>query len=111
MNISIVGIEGESLLLMLNHFGIQASSGSACTSGSLDPSHVLLSLGLVHEVAHGSLRLSFGEELTEEDVDYILETIPQVVARLRAMSPMWERMQKENIRLNADKTRLVKEEA
>ena len=111
VNISIVGIEGESLLLMLDHFGIQASSGSACTSGSLDPSHVLLSLGLVHEVAHGSLRLSFGEELTEEDVDYILETIPQVVARLRAMSPMWERMQKENIRLNADKTRLVKEEA
>ena len=111
VNISIVGIEGESLLLMLDYFGIQASSGSACTSGSLDPSHVLLSLGLVHEVAHGSLRLSFGEELTEEDVDYILETIPQVVERLRAMSPMWERMQKENIRLNADKTRLVKEEA
>ena len=111
VNISIVGIEGESLLLMLDYFGIQASSGSACTSGSLDPSHVLLSLGLVHELAHGSLRLSFGEELTEEDVDYILETIPQVVERLRAMSPMWERMQKENIRLNADKTRLVKEEA
>ena len=111
VNISIVGIEGESLLLMLDYFGIQASSGSACTSGSLDPSHVLLSLGLVHEVAHGSLRLSFGEELTEEDVDYILETIPQVVERLRAMSPMWERMQKESIRLNADKTRLVKEEA
>ncbi|MDE5755406.1 MAG: cysteine desulfurase NifS, partial [Oscillospiraceae bacterium] len=90
VNISIVGIEGESLLLMLDHYGIQASSGSACTSGSLDPSHVLLSLGLVHEVAHGSLRLSFGEEFTQQDVDYILEVLPQIVARLRAMSPMWE---------------------
>ena len=99
VNISIVGIEGESLLLMLDHFGVCASSGSACTSGSLDPSHVLLSLGLKHEVAHGSLRLSFGEEFTEADVDYILEVIPQVVDRLRAMSPMWERMCKEGITL------------
>ncbi|MDE6087173.1 MAG: cysteine desulfurase NifS [Oscillospiraceae bacterium] len=99
VNISIVGIEGESLLLMLDHYGIQASSGSACTSGSLDPSHVLLSLGLVHEVAHGSLRLSFGEEFTQEDVDYILEVIPQVVDRLRAMSPMWETLTKENRKL------------
>lgn len=111
VNISIVGIEGESLLLMLDHYGIQASSGSACTSGSLDPSHVLLSLGLVHEVAHGSLRLSFGEEFTEEDVDYILEVVPQVVERLRTMSPMWETMQKENIRLDASGSRLIKEEA
>lgn len=99
VNISIVGIEGESLLLMLDHYGIQASSGSACTSGSLDPSHVLLSLGLVHEVAHGSLRLSFGEEFTQQDVDYILEVLPQIVERLRAMSPMWETLTKENRKL------------
>lgn len=99
VNISIVGIEGESLLLMLDHFGVAASSGSACTSGSLDPSHVLLSLGLKHEVAHGSLRLSFGTEFTEADADYILEVIPQVVERLRAMSPMWETICKEGIRL------------
>lgn len=99
VNISIVGIEGESLLLMLDYYGIQASSGSACTSGSLDPSHVLLSLGLVHEVAHGSLRLSFGEEFTEQDVDYILEVLPQIVEKLRAMSPMWETIKKENKKL------------
>ena len=91
VNISIVGIEGESLLLMLDNYGIQASSGSACTSGSLDPSHVLLSLGLVHEVAHGSL--------TEEDVNYILAVLPEIVSRLRAMSPMWEKLKKENIKL------------
>ncbi len=99
VNISIVGIEGESLLLMLDHFGVCASSGSACTSGSLDPSHVLLSLGLKHEVAHGSLRLSFDKDFTEEDCDYILEVLPQVVEKLRAMSPMWERMCKEGITL------------
>ena len=108
VNISIVGIEGESLLLMLDHYGIQASSGSACTSGSLDPSHVLLSLGLVHEVAHGSLRLSFSDDLTEEDADYILEVIPQVVDRLRSMSPMWEHIQKEGIHLDETKCRLIK---
>ena len=84
---------------MLDHYGIQASSGSACTSGSLDPSHVLLSLGLVHEVAHGSLRLSFGEEFTEEDADYILEVLPQIVERLRSMSPMWETLTKQNKKL------------
>lgn len=99
INISIVGIEGESLLLMLDYYGIQASSGSACTSGSLDPSHVLLSLGLVHEVAHGSLRISFGEEFTEQDVDYILEVLPKIVDRLRAMSPMWETLTKQNKKL------------
>lgn len=99
VNISIVGIEGESLLLMLDHFGVAASSGSACTSGSLDPSHVLLSLGLKHEVAHGSLRLSFGEEFTEADADYILEVIPQVVERLREMSPMWETICKDGLKL------------
>ncbi|MDE6004357.1 MAG: cysteine desulfurase NifS [Oscillospiraceae bacterium] len=99
VNISIVGIEGESLLLMLDYYGIQASSGSACTSGSLDPSHVLLSLGLVHEVAHGSLRISFDEEFTEQDADYILEVLPKIVDRLRAMSPMWETLTKENKKL------------
>ena len=92
VNISIRGVEGESLLLMLDMFGILASSGSACTSGSLDPSHVLLAIGLPHEIAHGSLRLSISEETTDEDVDYILETIPKVVDRLRSMSPLWERI-------------------
>lgn len=95
VNISIEGIEGESMLLMLDLNGICASSGSACTSGSLDPSHVLLSLGLKHEIAHGSLRLSIDEETTEEDVDYILEVVPKVVNRLREMSPLWERICKE----------------
>ena len=109
VNISFAGIEGESLLLMLDHYGIMASSGSACTSGSLDPSHVLLSLGLSHEVAHGSMRLSFGAEFTEADADYILAVLPEIVERLRSMSPMWETMQKEHIHLNADKTKLVKE--
>ena len=94
LNISFEGIEGESLLLMLDMNGICASSGSACTSGSLDPSHVLLSIGLKHEVAHGSLRLSIEEDVTDEDVDYILETVPKVVEKLRAMSPVWEKMMK-----------------
>lgn len=84
------GVEGESLLLMLDMKGICASSGSACTSGSLDPSHVLLSLGLPHEVAHGSVRLSLGDCNTEEDVDYILETLPPIIERLRSISPLWE---------------------
>lgn len=92
LNISIEGIEGEALLLMLDQYGICASSGSACTSGSLDPSHVLLSIGLKHEVAHGSLRLSIEEDVTDEDVDYILEVVPKVVERLRSMSPVWEKM-------------------
>ncbi len=93
------GIEGESLLLMLDMQGVSASSGSACTSGSLDPSHVLLAIGLKHEVAHGSLRLSLSENNTEEDVDYILEVLPPIVERLRAMSPLWEHIienEKEN---------------
>ena len=94
LNISIEGIEGESLLLMLDLNGICASSGSACTSGSLDPSHVLLALGLKHEIAHGSLRLSIEEDVTDEDVDYILEVLPEVVERLRSMSPVWEKMMK-----------------
>ena len=84
------GVEGESLLLMLDMNGISASSGSACTSGSLDPSHVLLAIGLKHEVAHGSLRLSFSENNTVEDVDYILEVLPKIIDRLRAMSPLWD---------------------
>jgi cysteine desulfurase len=75
---------------MLDMNGICASSGSACTSGSLDPSHVLLALGLKHEVAHGSLRLSISAETTDEDIDYILEVVPNIVNRLRDMSPLWE---------------------
>lgn len=93
-NVSIEGIEGESLLLMLDQYGICASSGSACTSGSLDPSHVLLALGLKHEVAHGSLRLSIDDSTSDEDIDYILEVVPIVVKRLRQMSPVWEDMVK-----------------
>lgn len=95
VNISIEGVEGESLLLMLDLNGICASSGSACTSGSLDPSHVLLALGLKHEVAHGSLRLSISEETSEEDVETILEILPKVTEKLRAMSPLWEKMMRE----------------
>lgn len=95
MNISIRGVEGESLLLTLDMNGIAASSGSACTSGSLDPSHVLLSIGLPHEIAHGSLRLTINEDTTEEDVDYILSVIPNVVKKLRAMSPLWEKICKD----------------
>jgi len=99
VNISIEGIEGESLLLMLDINGICASSGSACTSGSLDPSHVLLALGLKHEVSHVSLRLSIDESTSDEDVDYILEVLPKVVERLRSMSPLWEKIQ-ENSKIN-----------
>ena len=83
------GIEGESLLLLLDDKGIQASSGSACTSGSLDPSHVLLAIGRVHDVAHGSLRLSLGEDITEDDVDYIIRSVKDVVEYLRNFSPVW----------------------
>ena len=95
VNISFEGVEGESLLLMLDMKGVCASSGSACTSGSLDPSHVLLAIGLPHEVAHGSLRLSLSDVNTEEDVDYILEVLPPIVERLRSMSPLWERINRE----------------
>ena len=83
------GIEGESLLLLLDDKGICASSGSACTSGSLDPSHVLLAIGRVHDVAHGSLRLSLGEDATEEETDYIIDSVKEVVERLRGFSPVW----------------------
>lgn len=94
INISFEGIEGEAMLLLLDNNGICASSGSACTSGSLDPSHVLLSIGLVHEIAHGSLRLSFCEENTLEDADYILSVVPGVIERLRSMSPVWDKIEK-----------------
>ena len=83
------GIEGESLLLMLDDMGVCASSGSACTSGSLDPSHVLLAIGRVHDVAHGSLRLTLGEDATEEEVDYMISAVKEVVERLRGFSPVW----------------------
>ncbi len=87
------GIEGESLLLYLDAQGISASSGSACTSGSLDPSHVLLAIGRVHDVAHGSLRLSLSHDNTDEEIDYILQAVPQVVELLRNMSPVWRDLQ------------------
>lgn len=89
-NISILGIEGEFLLLSLDAKGIAASSGSACTSGELDPSHVLLSLGLCHEVAHGSLRLSIDETITDEEIDYIISAVKEVAERGRMMSPLWD---------------------
>ena len=92
VNISFSGIEGESLLLMLDAKGICASSGSACTSGSLDPSHVLLAIGLPHEIAHGSLRLSLSDENSMDEVDYILEVLPPIVEKLRSMSPLWEKI-------------------
>ncbi len=90
VNFSFEFIEGESLLLMLDMKGIAASSGSACTSGSLDPSHVLLAIGLAHEIAHGSLRITFGNENTDADVDYLMEVLPIIVQRLREMSPLYE---------------------
>lgn len=89
-NVCFEFIEGESLLLLLDRAGIEASSGSACTSGSLEPSHVLLAIGLPHEIAHGSLRLTIGERTTQEDIDYVLETLPPIVARLREMSPLYD---------------------
>lgn len=92
VNFSFSFIEGESLLLLLDLNGIAASSGSACTSGSLDPSHVLLALGLPHEIAHGSLRLSIGEINTDEDIDTVLEVLPNIVQRLRDMSPLYEKV-------------------
>lgn len=93
VNFCFEGIEGESLLLMLDMNGIEASSGSACTSGSLDPSHVLLAIGLPHEIAHGSLRLSLSEYNTDEDIDHILATVPGIVTYLRNMSPVWENLE------------------
>ncbi len=89
VNFCFEGIEGESLLLLLDDKGIQASSGSACTSGSLDPSHVLLAIGRVHDVAHGSLRLTIGEDITEEEIDYMIASVKEVVEYLRSFSPVW----------------------
>lgn len=89
VNFCFEGIEGESLLLLLDDKGIAASSGSACTSGSLDPSHVLLAIGRVHDVAHGSLRLSIGEDITEEEVEYVIQSVKEVVTYLRSFSPVW----------------------
>ena len=93
LNISFEYIEGESILLMLDMNGICASSGSACTSGRLDPSHVLLAIGLPHEVAHVSVRMSLDHNNTEEEVDYIINTLPKIIQRLRDMSPLWERVE------------------
>ena len=100
VNCCFEGIEGESLLLLLDDKGISASSGSACTSGSLDPSHVLLAIGRVHDVAHGSLRLSIGEEITEEEIDYMISSVKEVVEYLRSFSPVWRD-------LNAGKTPFI----
>jgi cysteine desulfurase len=90
VNVRFQFIEGESILLSLDFKGVCASSGSACTSGSLDPSHVLLAIGVPHELAHGSLRLTLGENSTEEDIDYVIEVLPPIIQRLRDMSPLWE---------------------
>lgn len=94
-NFSFEYIEGESLLLNLDLKGIAASSGSACTSGSLEPSHVLLAMGICHEIAHGSLRLTLGKSTTKEEIDYLLEVLPEIVAKLRAMSPLYNSERKE----------------
>lgn len=99
INFSFRFIEGESLLIMLDMKGICGSSGSACTSGSLDPSHVLLAIGLPHEIAHGSLRLTLSEETTKEDIDYVIDELKQIVERLRGMSPLYE----DFVRKNANK--------
>lgn len=94
LNFSFEFIEGESLLLMLDMKGVCASSGSACTSGSLDPSHVLLAIGLIHEIAHGSLRISMGDKNTEADITYLMEVLPPIVNRLREMSPLYEKVKR-----------------
>jgi len=90
VNFAFEFIEGEGILLLLDMLGIAASSGSACTSGSLDPSHVLLGIGLPHEIAHGSLRLTVGDFTTDDDIDYIIENLPNVIERLRSMSPLYD---------------------
>ena len=89
-NFSFIGVEGETLLLDLDAAGISASTGSACTSGSLDPSHVLMAIGLSYELGHGSLRLTLGKQNTEDDIDYVLDVLPKIVARRREMSPLWD---------------------
>ena len=89
INFSFEGIEGESILILLDQKGISASSGSACTSGALDPSHVLLAIGRIHDVAHGSLRLSIGEDITYKEADYIIKNVKEIVEHLRGFSPVW----------------------
>jgi cysteine desulfurase len=96
VNFSFNFIEGESMLIMLDMEGICASSGSACTSGSLDPSHVLLAIGLAHEIAHGSLRLTLSEENTKEEMDHVIDTLKRIIERLRSMSPLYEDFVKKN---------------
>lgn len=103
-NFSFRFIEGESLLIMLDGKGICASSGSACTSGSLDPSHVLLAIGLPHEIAHGSLRLTINEEITKEDIDYVVENLKAIIERLRNMSPLYEDFIKNKNRKTVERT-------
>lgn len=103
VNVCFRFIEGEALLLLLNSKGISASSGSACTSGSLDPSHVLLAIGLPHEIAHGSLRLTLGSSSTEQDIEYVLQELPGIVERLRDMSPLWKNFTEEQEQLSANK--------
>ncbi len=98
INMCFEGIEGESLILRLDMEGICSSSGSACTSGALEPSHVLLAIGLPHEIAHGSLRLTLSEYNTEDDIDYILDKVPKIVDYLRKMSPLWEKIKTENLK-------------
>ena len=95
VNFSFQFIEGESMLILLDSKGIAASSGSACTSGSLDPSHVLLAIGLPHEIAHGSLRLTLSEENTKEEMDYVVEQLTAILERLRSMSPLYEDFMKK----------------
>ena len=90
VNVSFEFVEGESMLIMLDMAGVCASSGSACTSGSLDPSHVLLAIGLPHEIAHGSLRMTLSEETTMEDVDFVVDKLKDITANLRSMSPLYE---------------------
>ena len=94
------GVEGEALLLLLDFNGIAASSGSACTSGSLDPSHVLLALGLPHEIAHGSLRISLADDVTDEDAEPLIKVVPEIVAKLRDMSPVWEHIKENEMKGN-----------